>query len=369
MKNTIKKNLGMLFTPQVALNCSLLHKALSLVCNGYENLLMVSGLNCICDLVCGANCIPRKTNTLKTLAISLSILSAQALLAKSENRLETTSQVTGCRLQGTGAEMAELPLKDQIRQRTKPTTNYELRTTNYELQTANCDNQGDNLDCHLMMDPVTSSMAEEGIEAISSLRAKPSVLKKERGSASATAQGGFTIAVSSTSNDIQYAAHINTQENTTGRIQEYVDSSTPAAQEAKEFEDYISKEIADVKDQAEQTDQEAEDALSVAKEQVEQAENFTKVWENVIETATYAIMNYNTLATCYSTYQNCISGYYQGSVLKKKMMKYDADQKIVERRKEYWENVIEDAKKCLQGGPKQSNLYEISSNSIPISRF
>ncbi|HLB33761.1 MAG TPA: hypothetical protein VJK54_05950, partial [Chthoniobacterales bacterium] len=203
MKNTIKKNLGMLFTPQVALNCSLLHKALSLVCNGYENLLMVSGLNCICDLVCGANCIPRKTNTLKTLAISLSILSAQALLAKSENRLEAlsraqgtgyrlqvanTNQVTGCRLQGTGAEMAELPLKDQIRQRTKPTTNYELRTTNYELQTANCDNQGDNLDCHLMMDPVTSSMAEEGIEAISSLRAKPSVLKKEQGTASARTQ-------------------------------------------------------------------------------------------------------------------------------------------------------------------------------------
>src|SRR3990167_8794390 len=95
MKNTIKKNLGMLFTPQVALNCSLLHKALSLVCNGYENLLMVSGLNCICDLVCGANCIPRKTNTLKTLAISLSILSAQALLAKSENRLEALSRAQG----------------------------------------------------------------------------------------------------------------------------------------------------------------------------------------------------------------------------------------------------------------------------------
>ncbi|HLB32880.1 MAG TPA: hypothetical protein VJK54_01470, partial [Chthoniobacterales bacterium] len=64
-----------------------------------------------------------KTNTFKTLAICLSILSAQALLAKSESRLETTSQVTGCRLQGTGAEMAELPLKDQIRQRTKTTTN------------------------------------------------------------------------------------------------------------------------------------------------------------------------------------------------------------------------------------------------------
>src|SRR3990167_3108509 len=251
-----------------------------------------------------------KTNTLKTLAISLSILSAQALLAKSESRLETTSQVTGCRLQGTGAEMAELPLKDQIRQRTKTTTNYELPTTN-------CNNQGNNLDCHLMMDPVTSSMAEEGIEAISSLRAKPSVLKKEQGTASARTQRDLTLGVSSTSNDIQYAAHINTQENTTERIQENVDN-TSAAQEAKEFEDYISKEIADVKDQAEQTDQEAETALSVAKEQVEQAENFTKVWENVIETATYAIMNYNTLATCYSTYQNCISGYYQGSVLKRK---------------------------------------------------
>ena len=98
-----------------------------------------------------------KTNTFKTLAICLSILSAQTLFAKSESRLETTSQVTGCRLQGTGAEMAELPLEDQIRQRTKTTTNCELRTVN-------CDNQGDNLDCHLMMDPQEIEEAEKTLK-------------------------------------------------------------------------------------------------------------------------------------------------------------------------------------------------------------
>src|SRR3990167_4261594 len=55
--------------------------------------------------------------------------------------------------------MAELLLEDQIRQRTKATTNYELPTTN-------CNNQGDDLDYYLMMDPEELKNVEEGIEKL-----------------------------------------------------------------------------------------------------------------------------------------------------------------------------------------------------------
>ena len=62
---------------------------------------------------------------------------------------ETENQSTDCR-------KAELTLEDQIGQRTKTTTNYELRT-------ANCGNLGQDLSCHLMMNPST---IEEGTKAV-----------------------------------------------------------------------------------------------------------------------------------------------------------------------------------------------------------
>ena len=115
-----------------------------------------------------------------------------------KDRLEATNQVRGCRLQVVATNQTanyrlqvadnsktELPSEDQIDQRIKTTTNYELRTANcdnsaeslncyligqqakttmnYELRTTNCGNQGCNLDCHLMMDPST---LEEGIKAV-----------------------------------------------------------------------------------------------------------------------------------------------------------------------------------------------------------
>src|SRR3990167_6215242 len=74
-------------------------------------------------------------------------------------QVRNTNQVTGCRLQvvgtnqgaeykvqRTGSKTEELTLEDQIKQGTKT-------TTNCQLPTANCNNQGDNLDCHLMMNP------------------------------------------------------------------------------------------------------------------------------------------------------------------------------------------------------------------------
>src|SRR3990167_9552833 len=84
-------------------------------------------------------------------------------------QVRNTNQVTGCRLQvvgtnqgaeykvqRTGSKTAELTLEDQIKQGTKT-------STNCQLPTANCNNQGDNLDCHLMMNP---SSIEEGTKAI-----------------------------------------------------------------------------------------------------------------------------------------------------------------------------------------------------------
>src|SRR3990167_1122667 len=84
-------------------------------------------------------------------------------------QVRNTNQVTGCRLQvvgtnqgaeykvqRTGSKTAELTLEDQIKQGTKT-------TTNCQLPTANCNNQGDNLDCHLMMNP---SSIEEGTKVV-----------------------------------------------------------------------------------------------------------------------------------------------------------------------------------------------------------
>ena len=113
----------------------------------------------------------------------------QVIGCRLKDRLKATNQVRGCRLQVVATNQTanyrlqvadnsktELPSEDQIDQRTKTTTNYELRTancdnsaeslncylidqggkittTNYELRTTNCNNQDSNLDCYLMMNP------------------------------------------------------------------------------------------------------------------------------------------------------------------------------------------------------------------------
>src|SRR3990167_3535838 len=81
-------------------------------------------------------------------------------------QVRNTNQVTGCRLQGTGAEMAELLLEDQIGQGTEFTTNYELPTTNR-------DNLGQDLSYHLMMDPAELKNIEEGIEDLKGVLGSP----------------------------------------------------------------------------------------------------------------------------------------------------------------------------------------------------
>ncbi|HLB34765.1 MAG TPA: hypothetical protein VJK54_11105, partial [Chthoniobacterales bacterium] len=105
------------------------------------------------------------------------------LLAQAQNRLEvrgdrlkeTENQSTDCRLQalsreqGTGAEMAELPLVGlsfQIDRGGKT-------TTNYESPTANCDNSSLDLSYHLMMDPAELKNLEEGIEGLKGVFGSP----------------------------------------------------------------------------------------------------------------------------------------------------------------------------------------------------
>src|SRR3990167_1080687 len=81
-------------------------------------------------------------------------------------QVRNTNQVTGCRLQGTGAEMAELLLEDQIGQGTEFTTNYELPTTNR-------DNLAQDLSYHLMMDPAELKTVQEGIEDLKGVFGSP----------------------------------------------------------------------------------------------------------------------------------------------------------------------------------------------------
>src|SRR3990167_6437352 len=81
-------------------------------------------------------------------------------------QVRNTNQVTGCRLQGTGAEMAELLLEDQIGQGTEFTTNYELPTTNR-------DNLAQDLSYHLMMDPAELKNIEGGIEDLKEVLGSP----------------------------------------------------------------------------------------------------------------------------------------------------------------------------------------------------
>src|SRR3990167_7392674 len=111
------------------------------------------------------------------------LISPACIFAQDKNRLEETNQVTscrlqvtnqviGCRLQVVGANQAadhtvgrrstELPLVDlsfQIDRGGKTTTNCELRTTN-------CDSLGQDLSCHLMMDPAELKNIENGTKAI-----------------------------------------------------------------------------------------------------------------------------------------------------------------------------------------------------------
>src|SRR3990167_1565327 len=109
--------------------------------------------------------------------ILASSASSSLLVAENENRQEATNQVTGCRLQDknrlkaigyrleeeknqrTDNRKTELILEDQIGQRVKI-------TTNYQLPTANCDNLGFDLSCHLMMDPAELKNIENGTQAI-----------------------------------------------------------------------------------------------------------------------------------------------------------------------------------------------------------
>ena len=93
-------------------------------------------------------------------SLFLTILAnSSLLLAQNGNRLKATDQVTGCRLQVAGSKMGELPSEDQIKQGTKITTNYELPTTH-------CDNLGQDLSCHLMMDPAELKNIEEGTKSL-----------------------------------------------------------------------------------------------------------------------------------------------------------------------------------------------------------
>ncbi|HLB34816.1 MAG TPA: hypothetical protein VJK54_11365, partial [Chthoniobacterales bacterium] len=95
----------------------------------------------------------KKIITSILLAVSVS---SSLLLAQNGNRLKATNQVTGCRLQVADNSKKELPSEDKIGQGAKITTNYELPATN-------CDNLGQDLRCHLMMDP---KAAEEGVQAV-----------------------------------------------------------------------------------------------------------------------------------------------------------------------------------------------------------
>src|SRR3990167_9420124 len=82
----------------------------------------------------------------KILLSSVVLLNTTALFA-----MDPMKQVTGCRLQGAGSKTTELPsgrLSFQVNQGGETTTNYELPTTNRN-------NRGGNLDCYLMMDPLT----------------------------------------------------------------------------------------------------------------------------------------------------------------------------------------------------------------------
>ncbi|HLB33024.1 MAG TPA: hypothetical protein VJK54_02195 [Chthoniobacterales bacterium] len=90
----------------------------------------------------------KKTTFLILLGTSLNL---NGLYAQSDR-----NQGTGYREQGTGLKRTELLSEDQIRQRTKITKNYELRT-------ANCNNSAESLNCYPMMDPST---VEEGIKAV-----------------------------------------------------------------------------------------------------------------------------------------------------------------------------------------------------------
>ncbi|HLB33624.1 MAG TPA: hypothetical protein VJK54_05255, partial [Chthoniobacterales bacterium] len=73
-----------------------------------------------------------KTNILKTVTISLGLLSAQALLAQTDNQISQQA------------------------------TYYELPTA-----TANCDNSAESLNCHLMMNPAIEEGAKAAEEAVS----------------------------------------------------------------------------------------------------------------------------------------------------------------------------------------------------------
>src|SRR5476649_2579276 len=81
-----------------------------------------------------------------------------AVLASSSHLLaQNGKQTTDYRLQTTGSKTTELPLKNLIEQ------GAEI-TANNELPTSNCNNQGDDLDCHLMMNPAMVGETEEAIE-------------------------------------------------------------------------------------------------------------------------------------------------------------------------------------------------------------
>ena len=108
--------------------------------------------------------------------------SSSFLLAQNESK-----QGTGCRLQGTGPEMAELPSENpsfQADQRAEITTNYNNQVTGFRLQvagtnqttenqikqqaepTTNCDNSGENLSCHMMMNPTEIKEGEEILDKL-----------------------------------------------------------------------------------------------------------------------------------------------------------------------------------------------------------
>ncbi|HLB33293.1 MAG TPA: hypothetical protein VJK54_03555 [Chthoniobacterales bacterium] len=140
------------------------------------------------------------------------LISPACIFAQDKNRLEETNQVTscrlqvtnqviGCRLQVVGANQAadhtvgrrstELPLVDlsfQIDRGGKTTTNCELRTTN-------CDNLGQDLSCHLMMDPAELKNIEEGVDALRGvITTKRTVAEGEVAEASSVRARGSDVA-------------------------------------------------------------------------------------------------------------------------------------------------------------------------------
>ncbi|OHE76450.1 MAG: hypothetical protein A3F67_07545 [Verrucomicrobia bacterium RIFCSPHIGHO2_12_FULL_41_10] len=254
-----------------------------------------------------------------------------------ENReqVRNTNQVTGCRLQGAGAEMVELTLDDQIRQRTKTTTNCELRT-------ANCNNQGNNLDYYLMMDPVTSSTLEGGVKTLLSRFAKPSVYPEEEGAISAAVRVKPNAVNSNSSSDSKYVIPENSSvaahEDAIEQVQGQIDGMTAAA---REFETHFSQEIKRVKAEAEAMSQEAEEALFMAQERANRSEASEKIWNEVIDKAICAEATYANLVQFCMQYRNHVSEYYTGWMLDSKRMQYDLDQKKAESKQEYWTNVME----------------------------